>query len=310
MDSVIRESSSKEKSPAAEQVDALRVDVSAEPAEPALPKLAAAWARLQDHVASTFQSSVSTCSSTVSKKTQVFVEGVDRSAITCSRVASDGATYVASTADATKSQIQATHHDVVHKVSETTESGLAKLATARAETMRKVEDTQASITDTYARAKEKTSVLCTPLPMAEANADAEPELTEDQIEQLREAFSIFDKSGDGKVTADELGTVMEECGEAVTDAEIKEMLKDVSDDGTIDFEEFKAIMTRLAAEEANLPLSRRISKVPLKMRAQWKASALASVIETFVPPPPPPPPVVPTLGNVGDMDDTTNAYVW
>merc|ERR1719387_1077888 len=115
--------------------------------------------------------------------------------------------------------------------------------------MRKVEDTQASITDTYARAKEKTSVLCTPLPMAEANADAEPELTEDQIEQLREAFSIFDKSGDGKVTADELGTVMEECGEAVTDAEIKEMLKDVSDDGTIDFEEFKAIMTRLAAEK-------------------------------------------------------------
>merc|ERR1719387_2707367 len=105
----------------------------------------------------------------------------------------------------------------------------------------------------------------------EVPADAEVALTPDQVEQLREAFSVFDKSGDGKVTADELGKVMEECGEAVTEAEINEMLKDVSVDGTIDFDQFKAIMTRLAAEEAGLPLSKRIAKVPLKMKAQWKA---------------------------------------
>merc|ERR1712139_529204 len=98
-------------------------------------------------------------------------------------------------------------------------------------------------------------------------AETEVVLTDEQVEQMREAFWVFDKNGNGKVTAEELGMVMEECGEAVTEAEIKEMIKDVSVDGTIDFEEFKAIMTRLAAEEAGLPLSKRIAKVPLKMKA-------------------------------------------
>merc|ERR1719389_1127917 len=109
------------------------------------------------------------------------------------------------------------------------------------------------------------------IPAEEARADAVLEFTPEQVEQLRAAFSVFDKDGSGKVTADELGMVMEECGEAVTEAEISEMIKDVSVDGTIDFDEFKAIMTRLAAEESGLPLSKRIAKVPLKMKAQWKA---------------------------------------
>merc|ERR1719174_3585053 len=93
----------------------------------------------------------------------------------------------------------------------------------------------------------------------EVPADAEVALTPDQVEQLREAFSVFDKSGDGKVTADELGKVMEECGEAVTEDEIKQMIKDVdvSEDGTINFDEFKVMMGRLATEEAGLPLSKR-----------------------------------------------------
>jgi hypothetical protein len=381
MDSVIRESNDKGKDRIfdADEVDSLRVDTAAEPADPALPKLAAAWARLQDHVSATFQNSVSTCHSTVSQKKQVVVNEVDRHMIMCSTAANDGREYIVATTDATKLQIKSTHDEVVRKVGETTEEGMAKLATARAETMRKVEDTHSSITETYDRAKETTreSITCMPTASVQAEADADPALTEEQVEQLREAFSVFDKSGDGKVTAEELGRVMEECGESVTEAEIKEMIKDVdvSVDGTINFEEFKVMMARLAVEEAGLPLSKRIAKVPLKMKAQWRAgvrhaqsnveqaqeetaraaaeklrraagnvreaeasvntavektkqaaidakrstvgwldSALASVLERIVPPPEPPKPkepVLPTLGTeVGDMDDTTNAYVW
>jgi hypothetical protein len=368
MNSTIRMHSGTEKDSAADQVGSLRVDQSAEQTEPALPKLASAWARLQAHVAGTFQSSVSTCSSSVSRKTQVAVEKLDRSVIVCSHgvsdVANDGRQYVVSNVDLTKSQINATHETVKRTVDETTEAGMARLATARAETMRKVEETQSSITETYGRAKESTTVMCMASSNAEAQADAEVELTPEQVEQLKEAFAVFDKSGDGKVTAEELGRVMEECGESVTKDEIDEMMKDVSVEGTINFDEFKAIMARLAAEEAGLPLSKRIAKVPLKMQAQWRAgvrhaqgsveraqaetarkaaekvkeaeesvttavektkqaaieakqstvgwldSALASVIESFVPPPPPKAPVVPTLGNVGDMDDTENAYTY
>ena len=45
----------------------------------------------------------------------------------------------------------------------------------------------------------------------------------------------------------------------------------------------------------------------------WLDSALASVIERFVPAPPPkapPPPPDLSLGTVGDMDDTQNAYTY
>ena len=33
-------------------------------------------------------------------------------------------------------------------------------------------------------------------------------LTEDQIAEFKEAFSLFDKDGDGTITTKELGTVM------------------------------------------------------------------------------------------------------
>ena len=34
------------------------------------------------------------------------------------------------------------------------------------------------------------------------------QLTEDQISEFKEAFSLFDKDGDGTITTKELGTVM------------------------------------------------------------------------------------------------------
>ena len=34
------------------------------------------------------------------------------------------------------------------------------------------------------------------------------QLTEDQIAEFKEAFSLFDKDGDGTITTKELGTVM------------------------------------------------------------------------------------------------------
>ena len=37
------------------------------------------------------------------------------------------------------------------------------------------------------------------------------QLTEDQIAEFKEAFSLFDKDGDGTITTKELGTVMR-CG--------------------------------------------------------------------------------------------------
>ena len=63
------------------------------------------------------------------------------------------------------------------------------------------------------------------------------QLTEEQIAEFKEAFSLFDKDGDGTVTTKELGTVMRSLGQNPTEAELQDMINEVDADGngTIDF---------------------------------------------------------------------------
>ena len=69
-------------------------------------------------------------------------------------------------------------------------------------------------------------------------------LTEEQISVFKEAFSLFDEYGDGKITAKELGIVMQSLGQKPTKAELQEMIDEVDadDDGAIDFTEFLSMM--------------------------------------------------------------------
>ena len=69
-------------------------------------------------------------------------------------------------------------------------------------------------------------------------------LTEEQITVFKEAFSLFDEFGDGKITAKELGTVMRSLGQKPTKAELQDMIDEVDadNDGAIDFTEFLSMM--------------------------------------------------------------------
>mmetsp|Transcript_4993 Transcript_4993/g.10775 ORF Transcript_4993/g.10775 Transcript_4993/m.10775 type:complete len:150 (-) Transcript_4993:2102-2551(-) len=70
--------------------------------------------------------------------------------------------------------------------------------------------------------------------------------SQDRIAELKEAFSLFDRDGDGCITAQELGTVLRAVGKSPTEAEVKTVLKDVDPDGRglLDFNEFMSVMSK------------------------------------------------------------------
>ncbi|CAF4460822.1 unnamed protein product [Rotaria socialis] len=61
--------------------------------------------------------------------------------------------------------------------------------------------------------------------------DKADQLTEEQIAEFKEAFSLFDKDGDGTITIKEFGTVMRSLGQNPTEAELQDMINDVDADG-------------------------------------------------------------------------------
>ncbi|KAK6183521.1 hypothetical protein SNE40_010991 [Patella caerulea] len=80
---------------------------------------------------------------------------------------------------------------------------------------------------------------------------AQPQFSDETISEFREAFTLFDKDGDGFVTADELGTVMRALGGTITDAELNEMVASVDTDknNLIDFPEFLTYMAKTLSKK-------------------------------------------------------------
>ena len=55
------------------------------------------------------------------------------------------------------------------------------------------------------------------------------------LSEFKEAFSLFDKDGDGSITTKELGTVMRSLGQNPTEAELQDMINEVDVDGNWQF---------------------------------------------------------------------------
>ncbi|KAK3597187.1 hypothetical protein CHS0354_003685 [Potamilus streckersoni] len=71
--------------------------------------------------------------------------------------------------------------------------------------------------------------------------------TEEEAEELRAAFSKFDKDGNGKINVKELQAAMTEIGDTpFSKDEAKAMIKeaDIDGDGCINYNEFVKIMTQ------------------------------------------------------------------
>lgn len=68
------------------------------------------------------------------------------------------------------------------------------------------------------------------------------QLTEEQIAEFKEAFSLFDKDGDGTITTKELGTVMRSLGQNPTEAELQDMINEVDADGAYKISTIEALV--------------------------------------------------------------------
>merc|ERR1711990_616261 len=68
-------------------------------------------------------------------------------------------------------------------------------------------------------------------------------LTQDQVEEIKEAFDLFDTDGSGSIDVNELKVAMKALGMDAKSEEIRKLINDSDSDGTIDFDEFLAMMT-------------------------------------------------------------------
>ncbi|XP_051127308.1 probable calcium-binding protein CML18 isoform X1 [Andrographis paniculata] len=68
----------------------------------------------------------------------------------------------------------------------------------------------------------------------------------DDNKELKEAFDLYDKDKNGKISASELHSVLRSLGEKCSLKDCRKMISsvDVDGDGCVNFEEFKKMMTR------------------------------------------------------------------
>merc|ERR1711881_95496 len=77
------------------------------------------------------------------------------------------------------------------------------------------------------------------------------QLSDDQLDEIREAFSLFDSDASGMIDIRELKAAMRALGFEVKNEELKKMVTDIDNDGngTIEFSEFLMMMTAKMGEK-------------------------------------------------------------
>ncbi|XP_032812176.1 uncharacterized protein LOC116943477 [Petromyzon marinus] len=78
-----------------------------------------------------------------------------------------------------------------------------------------------------------------------------PELSEEQKQEIKEAFDLFDADGSGTIDVKELKVAMRALGFEPKKEEIKKMIADFDKDGSgkINFNDFLAMMTQKMSEK-------------------------------------------------------------
>jgi len=81
----------------------------------------------------------------------------------------------------------------------------------------------------------------------EAEAEKKPKFSEEQVNQYREIFRLFDRDGSGTIDIQEMRSVLNELGKKVDNKELEKLMSDLDENGSgeVDFDEFLQGMERL-----------------------------------------------------------------
>jgi calmodulin len=76
------------------------------------------------------------------------------------------------------------------------------------------------------------------------------DFSEQQINDFKVAFGLFDINQDGVITTPELGIALRNLGQNPTEAELQQMIQELDTDqnGTIEFEELLSLISRSTAQ--------------------------------------------------------------
>ncbi|KAG4087645.1 calmodulin mutant SYNCAM35 [Neocallimastix lanati (nom. inval.)] len=87
------------------------------------------------------------------------------------------------------------------------------------------------------------------------------QLSEEQIAQFKEAFSLFDKEGSNTIETSELGTVLRALGLNLSQAEVNKYVKEVdTGNGKVGFPEFLTLCARTMKTQPSSNDSEAINK--------------------------------------------------
>lgn len=97
-----------------------------------------------------------------------------------------------------------------------------------------------------------------------------------QLEEYKDAFRIFDRSGTGSFTAEDIGWVMRSLGQNPTQPQIDAIIRDMDldNDGVIDLAEF---MIRMMALTTKVDRS-ATTCICQAMFARWQTACLGQLI--------------------------------
>eukprot|EP00611_Tribonema_gayanum_P009293 TRINITY_DN19079_c0_g1_i2.p1 TRINITY_DN19079_c0_g1~~TRINITY_DN19079_c0_g1_i2.p1 ORF type:complete len:140 (+),score=28.17 TRINITY_DN19079_c0_g1_i2:152-571(+) len=105
-----------------------------------------------------------------------------------------------------------------------------------------------------------------------------PGLSEEEIEEIREAFNLFDTDGSGSIDPKELKAAMQSLGFEAKNQTIYQMIADIDKDssGAIDFEEFLDMMTAKMSDKDTREDIQKVSRLALPVAHSCFVSAQRS----------------------------------